>query len=158
MKTSHPRIWSFIATLNQIIQDVENDIGRLCQGREISRARKKKDIRNDDLRRLSKQKLSVGECSPWEFLQAISYTIGNIKTQNNPSESDTEYSGEEDNELVSMESVCVVCLLPRTSTWIFMPCRHANYCGDCSHTIEELGQPCPVCRSVIQSRFEIFTN
>ena len=88
VKTSHPRIWSFIATLNQIIQDVDNDIGRLCQGREISRARKKKDIRNDDLRRLSKQKLSVGECSPWEFLQAISYTIGNIKTQNNPSESD----------------------------------------------------------------------
>ena len=88
----------------------------------------------------------------------LSYSIGNIKTQNNPSESDTEYSGEEDNELVSMESICVVCLLPRTSTWIFMPCRHANYCADCSHTIEELGQPCPVCRSVIQSRFEIFTN
>ena len=49
VKTSHPRIWTFITTLNEIIQDVDNDIGRLSQGREITRARKKKDIRNDEL-------------------------------------------------------------------------------------------------------------
>lgn len=42
IKTSHPRIWTFITILNEIIQDIDNDIGRLRQGREITHARKKK--------------------------------------------------------------------------------------------------------------------
>ena len=35
-------IESYLKTLNEIIQDTDNEIGRLRQGREISRARKKK--------------------------------------------------------------------------------------------------------------------
>ena len=38
--TCHPRIWNFMETLNDIIQDTDNDIGRLRMGREISRPRK----------------------------------------------------------------------------------------------------------------------
>ena len=160
IKTSHPRIWTFINTLNEIIQDVDNDIGRLSQGREITRARKKKYIRNDEFRSISKHKLSEGVYSPWQFIQAISSTIGNIKIVENFALSDTEYSDEEDtsNTDQSLENICVVCLSHRTSTWLFMPCKHANCCTECSNIIEELGQPCPLCRSVIQTRFEIFTN
>ena len=102
--------------------------------------------------------LSEGVYSPWEFLESISFTIGNIKTPDNLALSDTEYSDEEDSTHASLENSCVVYLLPRTRTWICMPCKHANCCTDCSNIIEELGQPCPVCRSVIQSRLEIFTN
>ena len=158
VKTSHPRIWTFITTLNEIIEDVDNDIERLSQGREITRPRKKKDIRNGQLRGISKQKLSEGVYSPWKFLESISFTIGNIKTPDNLALSDVEDSDEEESTHTSLEICCVVCLLPRTRTWIFMPCKHANCCTDCSNTIQELGQPCPVCRSVILSRFEIFTN
>lgn len=46
----------------------------------------------------------------------------------------------------------------RNEKWIFMPWRHANCCNQCSQRIEEFGQTCPVCRSVIESRFQIFTN
>lgn len=68
MKTSHPRIWSFITTLNEIIQDVDNEIARLCHGREITReTERKKDIRNYEIRCLSKQKLSEGAYTPWEY-------------------------------------------------------------------------------------------
>ena len=40
-RTCRPRVWTFMATLNQIIQDTDNDIGRLQLGLEISRPRKK---------------------------------------------------------------------------------------------------------------------
>ena len=54
--------------------------------------------------------------------------------------------------------ICVVCLQPRQSTWIFLPCRHANCCGDCSRMIEQLEQSCPTCRTPIDSRLQIFLN
>ena len=88
---------------------------------------------------------------------SFSFTIGNIRAPENLALSDTEYSGEEDTHSNS-DNCCVDCLSPRTKTWIFIPCKHANFCTDCSNTIEELGQPCPVCCSSIQSRFEIYTN
>ena len=46
-------------------------------------------------------------------------------------------------------NLCVVCLRAREATWIFMPCKHANCYEDCSTQIEELGEACPTCRSVI---------
>ena len=39
-----------------------------------------------------------------------------------------------------------------------MPSKHANCCGDCSTQIEELGEACPTCRSVIHNSFIIFIN
>ena len=41
VRTCHPRVWTFMATQNQIIQDTDNDIGRLQLALEISRPRKK---------------------------------------------------------------------------------------------------------------------
>ena len=46
VRTCHPRIWTFMVTLNQIIQDTDNDIGRSQQALEITRPRKKKDVQN----------------------------------------------------------------------------------------------------------------
>ena len=40
-KTSHPRFWNFMHTLNDLITDYDNDISRLVLGREITRSRKK---------------------------------------------------------------------------------------------------------------------
>ena len=39
---SHPRIWSFMSILNEIISDTDNEIERICLGMEISRPRKRK--------------------------------------------------------------------------------------------------------------------
>ena len=115
-----------------------------------------KNIKNEEYRNLSKQKLRDGDCSPWEFLQTISQTIGKIKTHDIYLSSDSENSEDEDDEIDPSENKCAVCLLPRTTTWVFMPCRHAHCCKECSERLEELGQPCPVCRSSIQSIFQIF--
>ena len=58
-------------TLNEIIEDTDNKIGRLRQEREISRPRKKKHVKNDENRSIFKRKLTDGQYSPWEFLQAM---------------------------------------------------------------------------------------
>ena len=155
IKTGHPRIWTFVNTLNELIQDTDNDIGRLRQGREINRPRKKKNINIEEQRNLLKQKLRDGKCTPWEYLESISHTIGNRKFQDNFLSSDSEPEGESD-EIDTTENKCIVCLSLRTTTWIFMPCRHACCCRECSERLEELEQPCPVCRSTVQSRFQIF--
>ena len=92
MRCSHPRIWTFMTTLNEIIKDTDNDISRLYQGRKISRARSKTDIKNEEHRIILKQKLSDGDFTPWEFLKLMSCTVGNINTQNIDLPSDSELS------------------------------------------------------------------
>ena len=59
---------------------------------------------------------------------------------------------------ITTTNMCVVCLKSRETTWIFMPCKHANCCGNCSDTIVQLCQTCPVCRCPIENAFQIFTN
>ena len=120
-----------MATLNDIMRDTDND--SMC-----------------------KEKLRDGVYTLWEFIQAISHTVGNINagiiTDTILLSSDSE---DESEEIVLSGNSCVVCLSIRTETWIFMPCRHANCCAECSARILELGQPCPVCRSEIDNRFQI---
>ena len=129
IRTSHPRIWTFLSTLNQIIQDTDNDIGRLCLGLEISRSQKKKNIRNFERRMVLKQKFSDGELNPWEFLKTISHTIGSLNTNDSViSSSNSEHSDDEVDDIPLEGNKCAVCFAIRTSTWIFMPCRHANCC------------------------------
>ena len=87
------------------------------------------------------------------------YTIGSTFTSEAGIElSDTDESETSDNEseIQVVENICVVCLRPRTPTWVFLPCKHANCCAECSERIEELNQTCPVCRSPIISRFQIY--
>ena len=62
-------------TLNDIIQDTDNDIGRLQMGIEISRLRKRGNINNSEHRSICKQKLSCGEYNPMEFIKAISHML-----------------------------------------------------------------------------------
>ena len=73
--------------------------------------------------------------------------------------SDSEDSGDDIDESSTNtpENKCAVCLSMRT-TWIFMPCRHAKFCSECSRRVIELGKTCPICRSNIDTRLEIFTN
>ena len=131
-----------MAALNNILRDIDNDIGSLR--REISRPRKKGDIRNDIQRSMCKERLRDGAYTPWEFIQAISHTIGHINgniTDDTLSSSDSE---DENEENILSRNSCVVCLSIRTATWIVMPCRHANCCTDCSARIFELGH-CAQC-------------
>ena len=79
VKTCHPRIWTFMSILNEVIADTDNDIGRLRQGREISRPRKRKDVKNDSHRLECKQKLKDGIYNPWQYLKSMSNSIGNLR-------------------------------------------------------------------------------
>ena len=124
------------STSLQIITD--NDTGHLRMGREISRSRKKQDVNNEEHRNTCKQKLSSGDYNPMNFLKVISYIIGNMKSQEYISSSDSEYSDEEKIEPTGEINKCVICLAPHTETWIFMPCTHAYCCTECSQTNEEL--------------------
>ena len=143
--------------LNAIIMDTDNELGRLSLGKEITRPRKRTTVGNHDRRSAYKLKLATGSYTPWEHLNAISHTIGTI------SPLETELSDSSDESEVDVESGrdnnnCVVCLTSRETTWVFIPCRHALCCSECSKKIQELGKPCPVCRSPIDSSFQITIN
>ena len=98
IKTRHPRIWTLMSYINEIIIDVDNDIGRIRIGREISRARKITSIRNEGHRALLKQKLSVGELTPWQFLQSISHTVGCMSTIQHTQLSDSKDSDDSESK------------------------------------------------------------
>ena len=161
IRANHPRVWNFMTHINEIIMDTDNEFGRLSLGKDITRPRKKTNILTDDRRSRCKQKFQSGCYTPWEYINAVSQTIGNIRDV----QGEVEFSDcSEDSETDDIDGDdnthqnCVVCLNSRTSTWIFLPCRHAQCCMECCKKIEELGQSCPVCRSPIESSFEIFTN
>ena len=159
IKTPHPRIWNFLTALNNIIEDTDNEIGRLILGQSISRPRKSKHVLKDQQREIIKERFRTGELTLWQYLNAMSNTIGGAVTLetgiefSNTNDSDTS---EDESENTVVENICVVCLLPRTTTWIFLPCKHANCCAACSYRIEELNQTCPVCRVPIINRFQIY--
>ena len=150
IRCSHPRIWTFMTNHNEIIKDTNNDISRLYQGREISRSRSKSNLKVGEQRTVVKQKLSEGELTPWKFLQAMSHTIGCIKAHDDYLSSESELSEDEADQNTDIENACTVCLSRRADTWLFMPCRHASFCGFCSERIMEIGQLCPICRSNIE--------
>ena len=65
---------------------------------------------------------------------------------------DSESINSDGDDVFNQDNCCIVCLVPRLTTWIFMPCRHVDCCSTCSQTIKELGQSCPVCLSTIENR------
>ena len=130
-------------------------MARLKQGLEITRLGKKKHRNNEERRRTCKE-LLINDClTPLEFLEKMSNShctsLENAHLSSNSEDSDTF-------EDVIHTNICVVCLQPRVNTWIFMPCRHANCCTHCSEIIERDNHVCPTCRSVIESRLQIFTD
>ena len=158
VKCGHPRVWNFMNILNEIIIDTDNEIGRLCSGKEISRTRKRMNILNAERRTACELKLTTGSYNPREYLEAISHTIGRVTTVNHTDYSDESNESDEENIVTDNQNSCVVCLTIRTTIWIFLPCRHANCCAECAKRIEELGDPCPICRTQIETSFQIFTN
>ena len=134
-------------------------MARIQQGREITRSSKKKNVMNNEHRKQCKEKLLSGSYSPIQFLESISCYIGNATSLENTNISDDSDVHEEPETFGSIETnKCVVCLKTRSTTWLFMPCKHANCCTQWSDTIEQLQQTCPTCRGIIEAKFQNFLN
>ena len=113
IKSSHPRIWSFMHTLNNIIADYDNEMARLKQGLEITRLRKKKHRNNEERRRKCKELLISGCLTPLEFLEKMSIShCTSLKTAHLSSSSEDSDTLED----VIHTNICVVCLQPRGHT------------------------------------------
>ena len=159
IKCCKPRIWNFLDTLNEIIIDTDNELARIKEGLQITRKRKKINIDNEERRSKCKEKLIGGSYTPLEYIRAISHTVGSLTNINtDPYSSDDDLIEWTQSSSSENRNLCAVCLRLRETTCVFMPCKHANCCGRCTATIEELGQTCPICRSPIEYTFQIFTN
>ena len=157
-KSNHPNIWNFCETLNNVIIDTDADIARLKNGLDISRIQKKDQLTKNHLLKSSKDKLLSETYTPIDFIAALRTTIDSIQVKDNEFDDnesfDNDYSG--DSEQVLSTEVCCVCLLPRENTICFRPCWHARVCSRCDQVLKDSSLPCPVCRSIIQDRFEIY--
>ena len=79
VQAGHPRIWNSFTVLNEIIVDADLEFARLSSGKEISRPRKRKNVINDEHQSAFKNQLTIGNVTPWKYLEAISNTIGKSK-------------------------------------------------------------------------------
>ena len=106
--------------------DKDNEFGRLSLGKDITRPRKMTNILTDNCRSRCKQIFQSGCYSPWEYINAVSQTIGNIRDLREEVKfsdcSEDSETDDIDNDNNNHQN-CVVCLNSRTSTWIFLPCR-----------------------------------
>ena len=84
-------------------------------------SRKKVYVKTEEQRRTCKEELREGLINPMEFINAISHTIG--KMAEYPNRDTTSESEGEDGDISTSTKVCVVCLLPPLTTWIFMPTK-----------------------------------
>ena len=58
---------------------------------------------------------------------------------------------EKDEENNNDDMKCVICL-EKNKCYVFLPCKHACCCEECSKNLKQ----CPVCRNNIESSFKIF--
>jgi hypothetical protein len=67
----------------------------------------------------------------------------------------TNEQGKTDNEErnpIQYESLCKICLEKRSNV-IFLPCRHVAVCGQC---VFGIGNLCPICRTQIKEKINLF--
>ncbi|KAI6660538.1 Baculoviral IAP repeat-containing protein 7 [Oopsacas minuta] len=122
--------------------------------------RSAKDINNEKIRNKCKEKLQRKECTSLEYIKEISNTIGNPKFWTYSGSTELEESIDETSDSSSDEesmvkNPCIICLNSRDLTFVFIPCGHANVCGNCELNFT-LGDRCPVCRSIIMNKMQIF--
>ncbi|CAL4163858.1 unnamed protein product [Meganyctiphanes norvegica] len=97
--------------------------------------------------------VSIMSNPPIKKLQSMSLEPGT--SVSNKKTNSTE-SGESDG---TSNLECVVCMDPRTTTVMTLPCRHAVTCQRCIDDIESRGDNrCPLCRTEIDQRISIFIN
>ena len=154
---AHPRIWLSVEVLNNTIQDTDLDIERLSRGIDITRTRKLKNIQKDSLLTNCREKLVSGE---YDLVQYVKSIANSIQPQTNSMDiihgdlqSDSSIDDDDERETHQQNAACCVCLLRRETTVAFLPCRHAKCCENCSVHLEQ----CPMCRSTIEERFQIYT-
>lgn len=51
-------------------------------------------------------------------------------------------------------TVCIICLKENRSV-LYLPCRHAQYCSECSSRWLEQSNKCPVCRGTVEAALDI---
>ena len=127
-----------MTVINDIIADYNNEMIRIQQGKEITRSSEKKHIMNNERRKQCKEKLISGSYTSVQFLQNIIYSLGNATLSEETTFSDSADIYEESEPDRIQTNQCVVCLQPRSSTWLFMPCKHTNCCTYCSDRIKQL--------------------
>ena len=161
IKTSHPNIWKFLSSLEDIILDFDLEIRRLEEGLLIARGSNPKSRKNADLRIQYKNKYLNRVFTAIEYINAISSTIGKEnKTKVNPN--DQEHSNTEQSELSDdgehTNSCCYVCLQQIIDNFGLLHdgFAHAGFCERCATEIHRLRQACPICRGEIIGTMKIF--
>ena len=78
IKTAHPRIWTFVSILNHIIEDTNNELGRLQRGKVITRPRKRINILKEERRKFYKEMLQSSVYTPLQYLHSMAHTVGSF--------------------------------------------------------------------------------
>ena len=65
IKTPLPRTGNFVTTLNNIMEDTDNQIGKLRLGHDISGPRKSKHVLEVQQREIIQEKFKTGVLTPW---------------------------------------------------------------------------------------------
>ena len=76
MKLTHPNIWKFMASLNNVMSDYDFESQRLMEGLDTTRGCNSFTKAKMDRRNSAKEKYLNGTFPELEYIEAITFTIG----------------------------------------------------------------------------------
>ena len=102
--------------------------------------------------------LTSGDYTPLQFVKSMSYTLVNVTEENEENIYDISDGSESGNEIEKNDynHKCRVCLQSRQTTWIFLPCRLTNCCGECSSILNQIEQQCLKCSTLLKVNSRYF--
>jgi hypothetical protein len=187
IKVHKPNAWNFVTHLNEILEDKSMDFRRLVQHGADSfvRDRRLQVQNNIERRRTAEQRLAQELITPRQFLNLVSYTFaGQIQQmvqalRNNPNVLNDDPEAVDVNALVDPIAIpdqhildvdepnvplqqnqmepCLLCLIPRTVAYAFVPCGHQHCCQECCDRLLEAANPrCPYCRTQITGKLRLY--
>ena len=165
--------WTFVQKLGDVLDDSYNDFLRMKMhgSDKVYRERRKETVKNIAHRRDMEQKLLLGECSPIEFLEAVSYTNSKLiqklqrQFRSNPNmwdevpeedfsdlieEEENENQAQFNNNAEMERPMCTICHGERSEErGMILPCTHNSFCASCLDICLELKRQCPLCRGPV---------
>lgn len=166
IQVTHPNLFAFLTHLKNATTDNMADMLRVRNGIKIRRAKKKRNLQNDNRIRASITRYDAGTYTRLQFLRAISHSLGahteafavavetsddedDLEDQQQQQQQQPEPSPDQSTPATGSDSNCEVCLTSPRDGVALVPCGHARFCIRCADTVASMGSGCPICRTFI---------
>ena len=166
-QTEEYDIEKVLKELGEDFDDKRNSVAKTKKPRSKSKKKKCKESKSE----CNKNSENIGNVDVTQISDQVSNLVNNANDQENQNDGchgalienipditdDIAVDLNDKVETERTENECTICFGPRVRSFVFIPCGHATFCGDCASRIFDGIKKCPTCQSQIDQKFRVFT-